>query len=205
MKKYLTATLALTIGAAAYAQVGINTNTPASTLDIVAKTAAGNTVTTSEGLLVPRVDRARALSMASPATSTIIYVNDATTGSATGTAQNIDAAGFYYFDGSFWVKWAASAASSALNVTAELTTDYTVAATDDIILINSSAPVYNLTLPTSGVTVGKRLYVSQIGSANVALLPSGVIRNSSYNSINGGNSATLIYLGSGKWDVVSGY
>ncbi|SHG70371.1 hypothetical protein SAMN05421866_1271 [Chryseobacterium oranimense] len=86
-----------------YAQVGINTTTPAATLDVTAKNTTG-TATNVDGLLIPRVDRQRAQSMASIPTSTIIYVNSIATGTQTGTAANINAVGYYSYDGSVWVK-----------------------------------------------------------------------------------------------------
>ncbi|WP_390453941.1 hypothetical protein [Chryseobacterium sp. Alg-005] len=85
------------------AQVGINTSTPTSTLDVVAKNATGTT-TNVDGLLIPRVDRQRAQSMTLVPTSTLIYVNSIATGNQTGTALNIDAVGYYYFNGTVWTK-----------------------------------------------------------------------------------------------------
>ncbi|RXM41424.1 hypothetical protein BOQ62_00270 [Chryseobacterium sp. CH21] len=92
-----------TFSAKTIAQVGINTTTPAATLDIIPKNSTG-TSTTVDGLLVPRVDRQRAQSMASVPVSTLIYVNSTATGTQTGTAINIDAVGFYYYNGTAWVK-----------------------------------------------------------------------------------------------------
>jgi len=82
-----------------HAQVGIKTSNPQSTLDVAATNATGTT-NNVDGLLIPRVDRQRAQSMTNVPTSTLIYVNNASTGSQTLTASNIDAAGYYYFDGS---------------------------------------------------------------------------------------------------------
>ncbi|NIF06807.1 hypothetical protein F3J23_15270 [Chryseobacterium sp. Tr-659] len=98
-------TLAALLGGffATNAQVGVNTTTPAATMDITAKNASGTT-TTAEGLLIPRVDRQRAQSMTGVALSTLIYVNSIATGAQTGTAVNIDAAGYYYYDGTVWTK-----------------------------------------------------------------------------------------------------
>ncbi|MCT2406778.1 MFS transporter [Chryseobacterium antibioticum] len=74
-------------------------------LDTTAKNATG-TSTNADGILIPRVDRQRALSMTSVEPSTLIYVNNISTGTTTGQASNIDAIGFYYFDGSTskWTK-----------------------------------------------------------------------------------------------------
>ncbi|MDW9378744.1 hypothetical protein [Chryseobacterium sp. JV558] len=44
------------------------------------------------------MDRQRALSMTSVEPSTLIYINNISTGTATGQASNIDAVGFYHFD-----------------------------------------------------------------------------------------------------------
>ncbi|MET3535043.1 hypothetical protein [Chryseobacterium limigenitum] len=87
----------------AYAQVGIDTASPASTLDVNAKNATGAT-TNVDGMLVPRVDRQRAQIMTGIPTSTLIYINNATTGLQSGAAVNIDDVGYYYYNGTAWVK-----------------------------------------------------------------------------------------------------
>lgn len=86
-----------------FSQVGVGTTTPDSTLDVVAVSPTGAT-TAVDGILIPRVDRLRALSMTGIITATMIYVNSIATGSATGKAVNITSTGFYYFDGTVWQK-----------------------------------------------------------------------------------------------------
>jgi hypothetical protein len=98
---------------ASVAQVGVGTTTPAATLDITAANLSGTTV---DGLLVPRVSRLRAQTMTGTPTSTLLYVNDISNGTATGTTVNVTAVGFYYFDGAFWQKLGLGAAN-AWNVT----------------------------------------------------------------------------------------
>lgn len=88
--------LALAFFAGLQAQVGINTPTPQSTLDVTSKDPTG-TATSVDGLLIPRVDRQRAQSMSGVPNSTLIYVNSLT-GTAAGLAANVDALGYYYFD-----------------------------------------------------------------------------------------------------------
>jgi hypothetical protein len=102
-KKILLSIILLSVFNATYSQIGINTPTPQSTLDINAKNATGTT-TNTDGILIPRVDRQRAQNMGTVEISTIIYINDYTTGSQTGKAQNIDTNGFYYYNGSVWEK-----------------------------------------------------------------------------------------------------
>ena len=85
------------------AQVGIGTTSPDTTLDIEAANPTGTT-TNVDGILIPRVTRERAMSMATVPVSTLIYVTETTTGSATSTAINITTVGFYYYDGTVWQK-----------------------------------------------------------------------------------------------------
>lgn len=85
------------------AQIGINTSTPQASLDITSKNSTGSS-TGIDGLLLPRLDRQRAQSMTSVPISTLIYINNTSTGSQTGTAVNIDMVGYYYYSGTAWVK-----------------------------------------------------------------------------------------------------
>lgn len=103
MKQFYPIVALLLFSSASYAQVGINAANPTSTLEVVAKNATG-AATNVDGLLVPRVDRQRAQSMTTIPTSTMIYVNNATTGTQTGIAVNINAVGYYYYNGLAWVK-----------------------------------------------------------------------------------------------------
>lgn len=103
MKNRITLIFMLAASGITYAQVGVNTSTPKATFDITAKSTTGTTAA-PEGLLIPRVDRQKAQSMTGVTTSTMIYINSVTTGSAVGTAVNINAVGYYYFDGAVWIK-----------------------------------------------------------------------------------------------------
>jgi len=129
MKKNAIILSALISSSFAFSQVGINTPNPRATFDITAKTSTG-TDRTSEGLLVPRVDRLRAQSMSSVETSTLIYINSIATGSQGGNAVNIDKEGYYYFDGALWVKLNADASAitsqNIYNSDGTLTTNRTV-------------------------------------------------------------------------------
>lgn len=96
-------------------QVGINTSSPTSTLDVMAKNTTG-TATTVDGLLIPRVDRQRAQSMNAIPISTLIYINSIATGSQTGIAANVDAVGHYFYDGIAWSKLNSASTNSNVNV-----------------------------------------------------------------------------------------
>ncbi|MDR6459494.1 hypothetical protein J2786_002601 [Chryseobacterium vietnamense] len=102
-KNLLLAGLLTTFSLVVKSQVGINTATPTATLDVNAKNSTG-TGTAVEGLLIPRVDRQKAQSMAGVPVSTLIYVNNIATGTTTGNAVNIDTVGYYYYNGTVWTK-----------------------------------------------------------------------------------------------------
>ncbi|WP_449400176.1 hypothetical protein [Chryseobacterium wanjuense] len=87
-----------------HAQLGINTANPTSTLDITAKNPTG-AIASVDGLVIPRVDRLRAQTMtaASITPSTLVYISDISTGTASGTTVDVTAIGFYYFNGTKWV------------------------------------------------------------------------------------------------------
>ena len=116
MKKQLLSIFTLTASVFAFGQIGLNTATPTATLDITAKDATG-TSSRVEGLLIPRVDRQKAQSMTGIPTSTLVYVNNIVTGGLAGNAINIDAVGYYYFNGTVWVKLnPVSTPSSSVNI-----------------------------------------------------------------------------------------
>ncbi|WP_370895948.1 FISUMP domain-containing protein [Chryseobacterium gossypii] len=84
-------------------QVGINTESPKATLDVVARNTDGSK---PEGIIAPRLTK-DALVAASgtgqygtPQNGAIVYVTDAVAGgSSTGQTAYVDAPGYYYFDG----------------------------------------------------------------------------------------------------------
>ncbi|MEN5307344.1 hypothetical protein ABE425_07490 [Chryseobacterium cucumeris] len=104
---FLTAVLLVT-SAGIFAQtagVGIDTTTPNSTLDVNGKLG----VTDIDGLQAPRLTRAQ-LSAKGDALyganqkGALIYITDISAGNNTGPRVNINAVGYYYFDGTIWQK-----------------------------------------------------------------------------------------------------
>ncbi|SEM14961.1 hypothetical protein SAMN05421856_101401 [Chryseobacterium taichungense] len=92
-------------------RVGIGTNTPAATLDVVAKTTNG---TQPEGFIAPRLTGDQIKSgdgqYGTSQKGAIIYALSAVTTASTKTA-NMDAEGYYIFDGSKWIKLLSQAQS----------------------------------------------------------------------------------------------
>ncbi|WP_131401685.1 hypothetical protein [Chryseobacterium sp. JM1] len=123
-----------------YGQTGINTANPVATLDVVAKAPTG-TSKTAEGLLVPRVDRERAQNMTGVATSTLIYINSISTGTQTGTTVNVDAAGYYYYNGTAWSKLNSATAGSVnlYNTDGTVTGNRTVTQDDKTLAFTGTA------------------------------------------------------------------
>ncbi|OBP42564.1 hypothetical protein AWR41_00140 [Riemerella anatipestifer] len=100
-------------------KVGINYDKPSATLEIKGKSA--NTATTLEGLIIPNVSKNKAYLMTTNADmslkeSTLIYVNDISdyTGSDAKVAD-ITEKGYYYWNGTKWVKNGGGASVGAIN------------------------------------------------------------------------------------------
>ncbi len=123
MKKKFLLITTLAISALGYSQVGINNQAPQATLDVTAKNSTG-TSTAADGVLLPRIDRQRAQSMSLATKGTLIYVNDISKGTQTDRATNIDAEGFYYYNGSNWQKMDQN--TNLYNANGTLTADRTV-------------------------------------------------------------------------------
>ncbi len=107
MKKELTI-LCVGLSAVAFSQnqVGINTATPQSTLDVKNANASG---TTNEGIIAPILTKTRVANIATPVEGTLVYVNNTayTAGSNTiinNRVANITEKGYYFYNGIVWVK-----------------------------------------------------------------------------------------------------
>ncbi len=104
MKKQASIAAALLLSTLIYSQVGINTQTPKATLDV---TARNNNGTTPEGMIPPRLTGDQIKSAdgqyGADQTGAVIYATAAVTTSSTKTV-NINAPGYYYFDGNIWQK-----------------------------------------------------------------------------------------------------
>lgn len=102
-RKLLLASLLLSYGAL-FSQIGINTVSPAATLDITAKTSDGSK---AEGIILPRLTgnqlKSGDASYTPAQKGTMVYVTAAVTGPTPKTV-NINSEGYYYFDGEVWQK-----------------------------------------------------------------------------------------------------
>lgn len=87
----------------AFAQVGINTETPKATLDVVGK---ANDATKLDGIIAPRLtgDELKVKTYTTAQTGALIYATAGFTGSGSSQTLNVTTPGYYYFDGDIWVK-----------------------------------------------------------------------------------------------------
>lgn len=100
MKKTILIISLLLSGIKVFSQVGINTENPKATLDIRAKLSTSGNENIAEGLLIPRIDKEKALNMTNVENSTLIYVDNVSTGAGTASnsAEYITSTGFYMYD-----------------------------------------------------------------------------------------------------------
>ncbi|CAA7387598.1 MULTISPECIES: hypothetical protein [Chryseobacterium] len=203
MKKQFITAMTVLMSAFAFGQVGVNTQTPQSTLDVTGTSSA----TIADGVLVPRytVAELSAKDAAYGASQNGVFVFVTSGTGSSGKTSDVTGAGFYYYDNptSKWKGMGGNTAATSFNVTAEQTSDYTVLATDDFVKLNVSTSGRVLTLPTTGIPVGKRVYISNIGTSNVNISPSP--RNPAVTQGQAKSSGALVYLGGGEWDWVTGY
>lgn len=102
MKSVFVTLFAITSIAVSAQNVGINTNTPEATLQVVGSPAS---TTTPDGIIIPSLtgDQLKAKDAAYTAAKTgaMVYITAAAS-SVTTKTTNVTAAGFYYFDGTVW-------------------------------------------------------------------------------------------------------
>ena len=114
LKKQLLTALFVAAGLMSFAQVGVGTTTPTTTLDVVGDAA---TATSLDGITAPRLtgDQLSAKTYTATETGALVYVTAADT-TPTGQTINVTAAGYYYFDGSVWNHWSLGAGGGGTSI-----------------------------------------------------------------------------------------
>ncbi|MDF2552532.1 MAG: hypothetical protein K0R77_1807 [Chryseobacterium sp.] len=89
-----------------FSQVGINTEFPKATLDVI---ASPTDLSKTDGFIAPRLKgselKAKDTNYAAPQTGAIVYVTEALMPADTSSKTlNVTAVGYFYFDGSIWQK-----------------------------------------------------------------------------------------------------
>jgi len=159
MKKIFISALLLS-GILAYSQVGINTDTPHATLDIV---ASPTDLTRIDGLIAPRITKLRLNAKdalySTDQTGAIVYVTG-TPGTVPSMPKtvNVTTVGYYYFDGNIWVKLS----TSESGVTPLLTANNGLTKTGDNIQLGGT-----LLQNTNIATAGNNMTFSGTGNIGV--------------------------------------
>lgn len=124
MIKQLTTAFALIISAIVFSQVGIDTETPQATLDVVGAPAD---ITKLDGIIAPRIsgEQLRAKTYTTAQQGALVYVTEADTSPA-GQTIDVTTEGYYYFNGTKWVIAGAGNIENIYNSDGALTNERTL-------------------------------------------------------------------------------
>lgn len=176
MKKNTTILAVLFMSGIAYSQVGINTDAPQATLDVVATPAD---LTKTDGLIAPRIKgselKLKDANYGIPQTGAIIYVTEALAPiDTTAKTINVTTLGYFYFDGNLWQKMTTAATV--------YTEPWNVAGTADPATLNTQ-DIYQ----TGSVAIGKNL-----PETGVALDVKGAVRFGDFHNATAGANSAII-------------
>lgn len=210
MKKFLLTTTML-VGFVAIAQaqqgrVGINTTTPAATLDVVANTTDA---TRPDALLVPRMTRAQLYAKdgayIAAQNGAIVFVTTID-GTATTKTVNVTATGFYYYDApnNVWktIGGAATATQYRLNLAQAAATSYDWS--------NSNFDFWEfttgtaLTLPTPAAYNGRTISIRNQTGGNLTFTGTDGVGTPKGMSTLTAISAVQIYSNGTTWYIIAG-
>lgn len=215
MKKILlTATVLVSMTALTKAQqgrVGINTTTPAATLDVTANTADA---TRPDALLVPRMtedqlaakNTAYADGTATPSAQNgaLVFVT-AVDGTTTAKTVNVTATGFYYYDGTtgnnVWKGFGGGASpSTPISVrTSNTGNDFTATDLNGYVFLTGNTADFSA-FPATAANKGKTVTLVRIGTQNITVAG---ITATSVNSITvAGRGLAFVSDGTG-WQTYS--
>ncbi|MCW1960907.1 hypothetical protein [Chryseobacterium viscerum] len=154
-------------------RVGINTTTPAATLDVVANTTDN---ARPDALLVPRMTRAQLLAKDAAYTAAqngaLAFVTTID-GTATPKTTNVTAVGFYYYDGQTTNTWitvggGGVVAPVAPTVRTSATgTDLSAADLNGYVFLTTNADLS--TIPVSAATKGKSITLVKVGGGTLTV------------------------------------
>ena len=183
MKKYILTIMLFSLGFAGYAQVGIGTATPTTTLHVVESGSFSSTT----GITIP------------------VVTEDMTTTTTDGTepsqlvySTNASSTGYYYWNGTAWRALIKTAPS------VRVTTSNTLSASDlngYIIFTGSGAISFDLSTLSSSAVAGDTITFSDSGSGTIAV--TGNATGTTNAPAGPGGAITFIYHGSDWYHVSS--
>jgi hypothetical protein len=217
MKNRLFALAIITIGGfEANAQVGINTDQGQATLDVVGSPAVAAKL---DGIIAPRITgtQLRAKNYGTAQAGALVYVTAADSAPA-GQTINVTAIGYYYFDGSKWIKsngtdWRTTGNPDSEIVTAAETlgtapasANYlgTQGATDDLVIASGNKT--HAVLNTTGALNGGGETTSSLswGYNNTNNTSGSVTLNSTNNSLYGTTAQTRTITAANSANIILG-
>ncbi|KFE97503.1 hypothetical protein IX39_19675 [Chryseobacterium formosense] len=146
-----------------FAQVGVNTDSPQATLDIVGKPTDASSL---DGVIAPRIVGAqlRAKTYTSSQEGALVYVTTADPTPA-GQTVNVTNIGYYYFDGTLWQTVKSSASTNIYNANGSLTSNRTLMLNGRV--LNFTGTQQRSSWGTNGVLYQENLLSS--GSSAISL------------------------------------
>ena len=196
MKKIILPAFVLGFGSAAFAQTGINTPAPKTTLDVSVQKDSNGTIDLSQtyGLQAPRLSREEltnnTATYGANQTGALIYITDVSKGNTNDQREYIDAIGYYYFDAAAnrWQKVSAVTDLKSQPWKIQNTTTEATANDEDIYQMGSVAIGKNqaaeaVTLDVEGAIRGGTNHLGKVGINSVAF--------GSGNTVEGMNSLAV--------------
>jgi hypothetical protein len=164
-KSFLVGAIALMMSSAAMnAQVGVNTDNPKATLDVMGKPSD---VTVADGFIAPRITgnqlKAKDALYGTDQIGAVIYATAAASPVSTKTA-NVTAAGYYYFNGTVWLSLTGVGSGTSIELS------YSYNPTTNVLTLNDGTTTTNINLNDADAVIGNEV----IDAANATLIRSGV-------------------------------
>lgn len=207
----------LTFSGIAFSQVGINTEDPAATLDVVASPAVADRI---DGLIAPRLKgselKAKDALYTAAQDAAIVYVTEALPSAyVTDKTSNVTTIGYYYFDKTVgadgrWIKIANQQAAAALEpwnvqgTTTSSTSNTEAIYQNNMVAIKKQSGITGADLDVAGaIRGGGANTTNTVGVNSIAVGTNNIASNLDAAAFGGGNSANGIssFVG-GKGNIV---